>query len=191
LAEYFSDYPSILRGLKKLKITTPTDFQQQLFEIENDMDNLIVAAPAESGKTIALLLYALRKFINEESGILVVLCHSKELSQMLHHLVQSLSSLVVTNLFMGELGELGEKGVLIGSPLQVNNLWKKDKDKITSIVIPEADYLLGYGYGDALELLAGSLNGNKVTYKLSCVSRNDEIDRFKTTWMKKVVKIDY
>jgi len=46
LAEYFSDYPSILRGLKKLKITTPTDFQQQLFEIENDMDNLIVAAPA-------------------------------------------------------------------------------------------------------------------------------------------------
>lgn len=63
----------------------------------------------------------------------------------------------------------------MGSPLQVNNLWKKEKDKITLVVVPEADMLFGFGYGEALELLAGSLNPNKVIYKVSCISRGPEI----------------
>jgi hypothetical protein len=72
---------------------------------------------------------------------------------------------------MQDLGEIGEKAAVVGSPLQVNNLWKKEKDNIISIVIPEADMLFGFGYGESLELLAGSLNLSKVNYKLSCISR--------------------
>jgi ATP-dependent RNA helicase DDX56/DBP9 len=58
------------------------------------------------------------------------------------------------------------------------------------IVVPEADLLFGFGYGDALNLLAGSLSA-KVAYKLSCVSRGSEIEKFKSEWMKKAHRVDY
>ena len=51
--------------------------------------------------------------------------------------------------------------------------------------------LFGFGYGDALQLLAGSLNSNKVAYKLSCIVRGPEIEKFKAQWMKKDNRIDY
>jgi hypothetical protein len=51
---------------------------------------------------------------------------------------------------MQELGQVEKKHIIIGSPLQTNNLWKKEKDKIVGIVIPEVDYLIGFGFGDAL-----------------------------------------
>jgi len=66
----------------------------------------------------------------------VLLSHSKNLSQQLHHLAASFSQLPIINLFMGELGEVSDKHIIIGSPLQVNNLWKKEKDRIVGIIIP-------------------------------------------------------
>jgi hypothetical protein len=92
---------------------------------------------------------------------------------------------------MQEVGQIENKHIIVGSPLQANNLWKKEKDRIVSIVIPEVDYLFSFGYGDALELLAGSINCNKVGFKLSCISSSAEIERFKTEWMKKCIKINY
>jgi superfamily II DNA/RNA helicase len=139
-----------LKGLDKLKIHVPTDFQQQLLSIENDIHNVIITAPSESGKTIALVLLSIKKFINEEEGIIIFLSHSKDLSQQLHHILSSVTQIPVVNLYMQEMGEIEKKHIIIGSPLQANNLWKKDKDKIISIVIPEVDYLFSFGYGDAL-----------------------------------------
>ena len=77
MSHFFKDYPAIDRGLRKLKVTLPTDFQLQLFEVSQNMDNLIITAPEGSGKTVGLILHALSKFSNEEEGILVVLAHSK------------------------------------------------------------------------------------------------------------------
>jgi hypothetical protein len=65
MADFFTDYLSVSKGLTKLKITVPTDFQQQLLEIESDLHNLIITAPEDSGKMIGLTLLALKKFINE------------------------------------------------------------------------------------------------------------------------------
>lgn len=179
MGEFFKDYPSILKGLDKLKIYAPTDFQQQLLEIESDIHNVIITAPSESGKIIALTLLALRKFINEEEGILIFLSHSKDLSQQLHHIVGTLTKIPIVNLYMQEMGQIENKHIIIGSPLQANNLWKKEKDRIVSIAIPEVDYLFSFGYGDALELLAGSINCNKVGFKLSCIASSAEIEKFK------------
>ena len=53
----------------------------------------------------------------------------------------------VINLYMQDIGEIGDKAVIVGSPLQVNNLWKKEKDRIAFVVVPEADILYGFGYG--------------------------------------------
>lgn len=171
LQDLFKDYQSISKGLDKLKITNPTDFQLQLLEVEGELRNLIITAPEGSGKIVGLTLVAVRRFFNEEEGILVFLSHSKELSQQLHHLLSALIRLPVINLYMQQIGQIDGKAVIIGSPLQVNNLWKKEKDQIISIIIPEIDYLFGYGYGDALALLAGSINCNKIDFKLSCLTR--------------------
>jgi superfamily II DNA/RNA helicase len=189
--DYFGDYPAIQRGLRKLKISRPTDFQQQLLDVSENMDNLIITAPEASGKTVGLLLHTLRKFSNEEEGIMVVLAHSKDLSQQIHHFLTSCMQSPVVNLYMQDVGEIAQKTAIVGSPLQVNNLWKKEKDKIIVIAIPEVDMLYGFGYGDSLELLAGSLNPNRVSYKLACISRGPEIEKFKSEWMKKAHRIDY
>ena len=175
MAQLFADYPTINQGLKKLNILNPTDFQQQLFEAADNVDHLIITAPQTAGKTVAVLLHALRRFTNEQQGFLVILSHSKELSQSLHHFVSVCSRMQVINLYMQDIGEIGDKAVIVGSPLQVNNLWKKEKDRIAFVVVPEADLLYGFGYGQALELLAGSLNSNKVIYKISCITRGAEI----------------
>jgi superfamily II DNA/RNA helicase len=114
------------------------------------MDHLIITAPEGCGKTLALLLHALRKFSNEEEGLLVVLAYSKELSQAIHLILSTCLQSPVINLYMQDLGEIPQKAAIVGSPLQVNNLWKKEKDKIISIAVPEADMLFGFGYGDSL-----------------------------------------
>ena len=111
------------------------------------MDHLVITAPEGVGKRVGLLLHAVRRFVNEEEGILVVLAHSKDLSQEIHHFLSACISTQVINLYMQDMGQIGDKVVLVGSPLQVNNLWKKEKDKIVCIVVPEADMLFGFGYG--------------------------------------------
>ena len=70
------------------------------------MHNLIITAPPQSGKTFALLLHSVRKFVNEEEGIIVFLSHSKELSQQLHHVLGLLLKVPIVNLYMQELGQI-------------------------------------------------------------------------------------
>jgi superfamily II DNA/RNA helicase len=89
-----------------LKIQVATDFQQQLLEIETDLHNLIIAAPEGSGKTIALVLLSVKKFINEEEGIIIFLSHSKDLSQTLHHVLSSITKIPIVNLYMQEVGQI-------------------------------------------------------------------------------------
>jgi superfamily II DNA/RNA helicase len=68
------------------------------------MDHLIITAPEGAGKRLALLLHALKKFSNEEEGLLVVLAHSKELSQEIHHFLSPCLDSPVLNLYMQEAG---------------------------------------------------------------------------------------
>lgn len=125
MVHYFQDYPAIDKGLRKLKIHMPNDFQSQLLDASENMDNLVITAPEGTGKTTALLLHALRKFSNEEEGILIILAHSKEQSQQIHHFLSACMQSTVINLYMQDIGEIGQKTAVVGSPLQVNNLWKK------------------------------------------------------------------
>lgn len=83
-----------------MKIQLATDFQQQLLEIESDLHNLIITAPPESGKVVGLVLLCIRKFINEEEGIIIFLSHSKDLSQQLHHLLSAITKIPIVNLYM-------------------------------------------------------------------------------------------
>ena len=80
-SQLLSDYPSINKGLKKSGISTPSDLQQQLLSIPNELENVIITAPDESGKKLALLLLSIRRFFNEEEGTLLLISHSKNLSQ--------------------------------------------------------------------------------------------------------------
>ena len=60
----FTDYPVIAQGLRRLNISTPTDFQLQLLSA-TALEQLIVTAPAGCGKTVGLLLSGLRGFSSE------------------------------------------------------------------------------------------------------------------------------
>jgi len=51
---------------------------------------------------------------------------------------------------MKKIDHLATKAILIGSPSQLNGIEKKYKEKITEIVIVEADVLFSFGYGNTL-----------------------------------------
>jgi superfamily II DNA/RNA helicase len=58
------DYNFIAKGLKKLGIISPLDLQEQILSLTNQIDNLIITAPLESGKKLALIILAIRRFAN-------------------------------------------------------------------------------------------------------------------------------
>lgn len=100
--------------------------------------------------------------------MLLLLSHSKDLSQMLVHLVSALVRIPLLNLFMQEFINNEPKQIVVCSPLQANSLTKSFKDRVCQVAIVEADYLFWFGYGEGLKLLASSLP-SKVSYKLSCI----------------------
>ena len=103
------------------------DFQEQLLEIEQPLENLIISAQPGSGKILAIILLALKKFFNEEEGILCFVCHSKDLSQSVHYLLSTLSKIDTLNLYMKKIDHLSPKAILIGNPTQIYNIEKKYK----------------------------------------------------------------
>ena len=80
-ASLLPDYAYIAKGLKKMGIQHPTDLQEQILFIPQQIDNLIITAPEGSGKKLTLILLALKKFANEEEGTLAFVAHSNQLSQ--------------------------------------------------------------------------------------------------------------
>lgn len=172
-------------------MAAPTEFQQLFLEINKPTQHLLVTAPPGAGKTTALLLHTLTLLINEEQGIMAVVVNSKELAQTVHRLLGALTQLPIVDLGVRQPPNYPPKAIIIGNPKQLNNLWKKEKDAICLVVMPEADYLFSYGYGSDMELLAGSLNCARVHYKVSCVEASEEMVKFKKEWMRGVVKVDY
>lgn len=71
------DYPIITKGLAKMGIDHPTDLQEQVLSINQQIENLIITAPEGCGRKLVLILLALKRFSNEEEGALVFVTHSK------------------------------------------------------------------------------------------------------------------
>lgn len=90
----------IYKGLNKLGIIRPLDLQEQILSIESVLDNFIITAPEGCGKKLALLILAVKKFVNEEHGCLTLVAHSKDLSQGLASLTSVISRIPIVNLFM-------------------------------------------------------------------------------------------
>lgn len=118
------------------------------------------------------------------------MAHSKDLSQELASLLAVISKTPIVNLFMGKWQSNNKKCIIIGSPLQLSNLPKETKDTISIVVICEADFLFGFGYGAHLEQLADSLPAG-IVFQLSCIKIGADLEGFKSKWMKKLAKIDY
>lgn len=65
----------------------------------------------------------------------------------MHYALSMLCHLDIINIYMKAVtGKIKAKTILIGNPLQLNSLKKECKDKITSMIVIEADYLFSFGY---------------------------------------------
>lgn len=82
------------------------------------------------------------------------MAHSKDLSQELASLLGVISRTPIVNLFMEKWQLSSKKCIVIGSPVQLSGLPKETKDSVSIVVICEADFLFGFGYGAHLEQLA-------------------------------------
>ncbi len=148
---------SIINGLKKEKIETPTKVQEVVIEKIISNKDLIVQSETGSGKTLAYLLPLYEKMLPVEKGMKVlVLVPTHELAMQVHKQIQLLSknseiNIISTTIFGDvnierQIDKLKEKPqIIIGTTGRIVELIKKRKisaHTIKTIVVDEADKLL-------------------------------------------------
>jgi hypothetical protein len=114
--------------------------------------------------------------VNCEQGVLAILVHSKEAAFTVQHLLTGLTHLPCFNLYQKKPSEEQEKIVVIGSPLQIENLSKEIKDRVQYLIAMEFDYLTSFGYIDCMRRLFASI---KTVYILVLNTPCSELTEFK------------
>lgn len=80
-ASFFTQYPTLTKALHRLSMRHPTFLQADILNISSSIENLTISVNSSGhGSKLGLILYILKKFVNMEGGIFLLLCHSKEAS---------------------------------------------------------------------------------------------------------------
>lgn len=148
---------SLINGLKKEHITTPTKVQEAVMEKIINRKNIIVQSETGSGKTLAYLLPIYEKILTKDKGMKVlVLVPTHELAMQVHRQVERLSKNSGVEIFSAVIfGDVNIKRqieilknkpqIIIGTSGRILELIKKRKitaHTIETIVVDEADKML-------------------------------------------------
>lgn len=148
---------SLISGLEKEHITTPTKVQEAVMEKIINRKDLIVQSETGSGKTLAYLLPIYEKILAKDKGMKVlVLVPTHELAMQVHRQVERLSKNSGVEIFSAVIfGDVNIKRqieilknkpqIIIGTSGRILELIKKRKitaHTIETIVVDEADKML-------------------------------------------------
>jgi superfamily II DNA/RNA helicase len=152
---------NLVEGLKKIKITEPTDIQAQVIPLALDNKDIIAQSQTGSGKTFAYLLPLFQRIDTSKKEMqAIILAPTQELVMQVHNQVKLLaenSGVPITSaVVFGDVNikrqveTLREKQhIIVGSTARIYELVKMKKisaHTIKTIVLDEADRLLGDEY---------------------------------------------
>jgi superfamily II DNA/RNA helicase len=152
---------NLVEGLKKIKITEPTDIQAQVIPLALENKDIIAQSQTGSGKTFAYLLPLFQRIDTSKREMqAIILAPTQELVMQVHSQVKLLaenSGVPVTSaVVFGDVNikrqveTLREKQhIIVGSTARIYELVKMKKisaHTIKTIVLDEADRLLGDEY---------------------------------------------
>jgi ATP-dependent RNA helicase DeaD len=174
--------PELLQALQTLQFETPTDIQEQAIpHILNSKQDLVALAQTGTGKTGAFSLPILSQIdVSARYPQAIILCPTRELclqiSKDIKSFLSALPGVVVTPIyggdsFMTQLRALNAgPQIIVGTPgrtLDMINRGKLKLDKISWMVLDEADEMLKMGFKEELDAILKTSPETKQTLLFS------------------------
>jgi len=175
--------PALVKRLKNIGISIPTEVQKEVIPVVFEDKNLIVQSPTGTGKTLAYLLPLLEKLNVETKEVeVLVLVPSRELAFQVVRVIQMLvKDLQAVSLTGGadrkrQLQNLKEKPkIAVGTPGRVLELFQQKKlngQVLRTIVVDEVDKMMSAGFmGDVVAILKKTLWSCQVLFFSATIPR--------------------
>ena len=185
----FSEFdlkPELLKNLTDLGFAEATPVQSESLPSVLDGKDVIAKAKTGSGKTVAFGLGILQKLNVKQFHIqTLVLCPTRELADQvakeLRKLARQIHNIKILTLCGGspmgpQIGSL-EHGahIIVGTPGRVDDHRKKGRlklDRVSMLVLDEADRMLDMGFRDTLEHIIDDIPSSRQTLLFSATFPN-------------------
>lgn len=185
----FTDYPisdDIRRALTILKYDTPTEVQQKVLPLAYESLDLVVKSQTGSGKTAAFgIPVADQLEWEEKKPQVLILTPTRELAVQVREDITNIGrfkrvkavALYGKEPFSKQREELKQKThVVVGTPGRVLDHIERgtlDLEKITHLIIDEADEMLNRGFIEQVEDIIREVPDNRVTMVFSATLPKD------------------
>ncbi len=193
----------IVQALQSLGFETPTEIQAQAIpHILNSKQDLIALAQTGTGKTGAFSLPVLSQIdVNARYPQAIILCPTRELclqiSKDIKNFLSALPGVFVTPIYGGDsymtqLRALNSgPQIIVGTPgrtLDMINRGKLKLDKISWMILDEADEMLKMGFKEELDGILKTSPAEKQTLLFSA-TMDRTVEQIAKTYMKSPVEI--
>ncbi len=195
----FSD--SILQGLNRQNIVTPTEIQEKALPVALNGSDVMASSETGSGKTIAYLVPLINHLLKSKNGLAVVLAPTRELAaqvkksaEMLmdRSMSQRIALLIGGQSIFPQLQSL-KRGVnlVIGTPGRVNDHIDRgtlDLSNADFLVLDEMDRMLDIGFARAIDMIISEMPSQRQTLMFSATIA-PSIEKLSQKYLKQPVQI--
>lgn len=187
--------PELMTAVQMMKITRPTDVQEQAIPTAMKGTDVIGISQTGSGKTLAFALPVLNFLIQKPQSRALILAPSREMAQQIHKVIQLLVvDLDISNcLVIGGIPSAKQISALkkvprliIGTPGRLNDHLLNNKlllQHVDHVVIDEADRMLDMGFLPQLKNIQQTMRSEFQTLMFSA-SFNPQIEDIAKLFMK-------
>ncbi len=171
--------PALLKAIKKMNISKPTEVQSETIPVALKGSDLIGIAQTGSGKTLAFALPVLTLLEQKPEERALILAPSREMAQQIFKVISELcvDLAISPALIIGgvpsakQISDLKQNPkILIATPGRLNDHLLKNKlllKNVSYIVIDEADRMLDMGFAPQLQNIKSTLRGTQQTLMFS------------------------
>lgn len=193
--ETFGIDPEILKALKSLRYFNPTAVQEAVIPLALEKQDIIVESQTGSGKTVAFGIPICEQAVWEENKPQsLILVPTRELALQVKDDIMNIGRLKrikVTAVFgkssfKTQKSELKQKShIVVGTPGRILEHLKEGTlvvDKVSSLVLDEADEMLNMGFIEQVEEISDYLPKERQTMLFSA-TMSAQIDRLASFYM--------
>lgn len=192
---------SFNKYLNELSINTPTPIQTLCFHHLFEGKSVLGLAPTGSGKTLAFVLpLLLRLNFEDRNTQLLILVPTRELGNQIARVCQQVSDIILSldkknalvRTALGgspvakQLEEISKKPhVLIATPGRMLDVLKRkalNTKKLTTLVLDEADIMVGMGFSEQVELIYSQLP-KQLQIALFSATQNENVTQLQENLM--------
>ena len=195
--------PEITKHLEDIGYKTPTPIQQQTLPSIIEKKDIIARANTGSGKTLSFALGVLNNYDKSKFEIQsLVLCPTRELANQvaleIRKVMKVLHNVKVMTICGGvpykpQVHSLSHKAhIIVGTPGRVLKHLENDNfktDRISTLVLDEADRMLDMGFLDDVKKIIEAIPKQRQTLLFSATYPED-IENLANNFMNKALKID-